>query len=231
MLALRRQYISARPRLDNVVPVKYSSELIERLRNRLQHPLPGYEAHIEMAPALRRKITKIPDNARLSAVLVLLYQHEGNLYIPLMRRTQDGRVHGGQVSLPGGKHDDTDPDFTFTALREAEEELNIPAQEVDLLGDLTDIYIPPSNFKVFPRLGFLPARPNFLPEVNEVADIYEVQVSDFLRKEILGTHKVEIIQGMHLEVPGYTVLDQHLVWGGTAMILAEFLAIFEEILD
>ena len=72
-----------------------------------------------------------------------LYPHEDRLHLAFMRRAEDGRVHGGQVSLPGGRHEPEDPDFTFTALRETEEEIGISPSEIDVLG----AFIPPFTFR------------------------------------------------------------------------------------
>lgn len=209
--------------------MKAYPEFVSRLRTRLQAPLPGWEAQSQLAPALRKRITRIPDNARESAVLMLIYQHQGEFFIPFMQRAQDGRVHGGQISLPGGKREESDRDFTHTALREAHEELNIHPESVDVLGKLTEIYIPPSNFLVYPKVAFANQRPSFVPNPQEVAKIIEIPVADFLHEEHPRTFEVDIFAGNKVKAPGYMLQEQHLIWGGTAMIVAEMVSVMRSL--
>ncbi|MEO0469326.1 MAG: CoA pyrophosphatase [Bacteroidota bacterium] len=210
--------------------MQFSASLPANLRQRLLQPLPGLDAHVHMMPPIRDRIVKIPDNARLSAVLLLLYPQDGQWFMPLMRRSQDGRVHGGQISFPGGRREKSDPDFTFTALREAEEEMAIPAAEVEVLGDLSQIYIPPSNSVVHPRLGFLPQRPDFVPHPVEVDEIIEIDIAQMLDDSRQGRHEVDVFAGNMINAPGYTFDEDLLVWGGTAMILAEFAQLLQEVI-
>ena len=98
--------------------MQYSPSLIEDLRTRLTQPLPGLDIQLKMAPPARGKgPIEVPDNARQSAVLVLLYPHEGKWYIPFMRRTEDGRAHSGQISFPGGGRDPQDVDYRYGPAR------------------------------------------------------------------------------------------------------------------
>lgn len=208
--------------------MQYSPELPEALRNRLSNPLPGLDAQMLMAPSIRGRKVRIPPTARQSAVLVLLYPHEGHWYIPFMRRSQDGRVHGGQISFPGGRREPMDVDFTATALREADEEMGIKAHEVEVIGALTELYIPPSNSIVYPRLAVTDKRPDFVPDPVEVAEIIEVQVDQFLDENRKGQHRVDIHKGTYIEAPGFIVNDKELIWGATAMMMAEVIHLIEE---
>ena len=207
-----------------------NESLISKLQQRLQRPLPGLDVQMQMAPPIRGKNITVPPNVRLSAVLLLLYPKDGKWYIPFMRRAEDGRVHGGQVSLPGGRKDPEDPDYTWTALRETEEEFGIPRQEIEVVGRLTEIYIPPSNFLVYPRIGYMPGRPDFQPDPREVQDIIEVEASQFLDAAVRDWHQVDVFGGNMINAPGYTVNGSHLIWGGTAMILSEFAHLLEEVM-
>jgi 8-oxo-dGTP pyrophosphatase MutT (NUDIX family) len=205
------------------------TNFLARLQHRLQHPLPGLDAQMRMAPPIRGRNPKIPADVRHSAVLILLYLHEDRWYLPFMRRAEDGRVHGGQVSFPGGRHEPEDPDFTYTALREAQEEIGLPPEQVEVLGPLTELYIPPSNFMVYPRLGVMSKRPDFVPDAREVAEIIEVEVEELRQEHIRGIHQVDVFGGNLIEAPGYTVHGKHLIWGGTAMMIAEVLALIDEL--
>ncbi len=208
--------------------MQYSSELIPALRSRLQRPLPGLDAQMRMSPSIRGRRIRIPSNARQSAVLVLLYPHQEKWHIPFMRRSQDGRVHGGQISFPGGRRDQVDRDFTDTALREADEEMGIKAQQVRVIGALTELYIPPSNSIVYPRLAFAEQRPAFVADPIEVAEIIEVEVAQFFDEQRRSQHRVDIHGGSYIEAPGFTVNESELIWGATAMMMSEVLHLIEE---
>ncbi|MEM7375226.1 MAG: CoA pyrophosphatase [Bacteroidota bacterium] len=206
-------------------------DLETRLKERFQQPLPGIDSQMEMAPSVRDRDIIVPDNARLSAVLMLLYPHEGKWYVPFMRRAEDGRVHGGQVSFPGGQKEASDPDFTYTALREAQEELGIPPEMVQVIGPMSTMYIPPSNFLIYPKLGIAASRPDFVLDPKEVQEVIEVDITELMDEGIKGMHKVDVFGGYIIQAPGYTVNEQHLIWGGTAMMIAELVAILKEVVN
>lgn len=203
---------------------------IPDLTQRLAHPLPGLDAQMTMSPPIRGREIVVPADVRKSAVMLLLYPHQNGWYMPLMRRAEDGRVHGGQISLPGGRHDPGDQDFTHTALRETHEEFGIAPEKISVLGNLTELYIPPSNSLVFPRVGYVPQRPRFQPAPREVAEIIEVEIRDFLDPQIKDVHWVDVFGGNMIQAPGYTVNGQNLIWGATAMMIAEFCQLLYELL-
>lgn len=205
-------------------------QFIPQLKQRIQEPLPGLEAQMKMAPDARGRKIVVPDDARKAAVMLLLYPFEEKFFIPFIRRAEDGRVHGGQISFPGGSHDPTDPDFQFTALREVEEEIGIVRSKIEVLGPISPIYIPPSNFIVETFVGVLEEKPLFIPEPGEVAGIVEIEVSEFLNEANVGIHKVDVFGGNFIDAPGYTPYGDNLIWGGTSMIIAEFVEIVKEVL-
>ena len=183
-----------------------------------------FAAHRRMLPVNRRRIR--PDDRvgkpRVGSVLLLLYRHEGKLCLVLTRRPETLNSHAGQISFPGGRQEPGES-LAQTALRETFEEVGVPMTEIELLGQLSDTYIPPSDFEVHPFVGVMKGekRPFFQPNAYEVAEILEVPVNHLLnpntRKEIMWE-----FQGEPIDVPYFDV-DGHKVWGATAIMLNEFI--------
>jgi 8-oxo-dGTP pyrophosphatase MutT (NUDIX family) len=200
---------------------------ISVLSEKLKDALPGESAQGLMAPAYRLKPNWEnieSSNPRISAVLVLLYPKEGQYYLLLMKRSADNGVHSAQVSFPGGKKEDGDIDIVHTALREANEEAGIAAEKVQVLGQLTRVYIPPSHFIVYPVLGRLEDAPRLTPGEQEVQYFLELSLHDLLDERIQVMREVTASGGFKAEVPAYLVQDE-VVWGATAIILAELKAL------
>jgi len=199
---------------------------IEKLRFELKNPLPGFEAQRLMLPITRQgnKI-EVPDNAKKGAVLILLYEKEGNLTVCFMKRTVDGSVHGGQISLPGGRKEDFDKDLIYTALRETEEELGTEKRKHEVLGILSPLYIPVSNYEVLPVVAFSKNSPAFKINKHEVDELIEVEVDTLLKPDTCKLDKVSV-NNLEYEVPVYKV-GEHKIWGATAMIMSEFIQIYK----
>jgi len=198
---------------------------LQRVRAALQQPLPGRAAQMGMAVRPRPgDRPELPNPCpREGAVLVLLYERQNHLVLPLTRRTQTVESHRGQVSLPGGAREPQDGDFAQTALRETCEELGIPEATVEVLGALSPLYIPPSRFCVYPIVGYAEPAPVLSPDRDEVAEVIEADLGLLLDP---STQRVEAHwrDNQRFEVPVYQV-GEHKVWGATAMILSEFLAV------
>ncbi|MCK9422043.1 MAG: CoA pyrophosphatase [Bacteroidales bacterium] len=168
-----------------------------------------------------------PDNAVQSSVLILLYPMNTEIGLVLMRRPDYIGIHSGQISFPGGKYEDDDKSLIYTALREANEEIGIDPILVQILGQLTELYIPPSNFLVTPVVGYMPFRPQFKADPKEVAAIIEIRISDLLNKSNIQKKKIKLRHGLSLKVPSFFI-DDNIIWGATAMILSEFRIIIQE---
>lgn len=196
----------------------------EAVTQRLSEPLPGIHAHQKMASSSRVKIKLTPNhNTRRSAILILFYPYLGEIYLPLILRPAYDGVHGGQMAFPGGRMEKTDENLIRTALREAQEEIGIRLTDVKVLGTLTEIYIPPSNFYVLPVVGVTPFRPEFYPDSREVDQIVEVSLKELSDEANISLKEINV-RGVTLDAPTYH-LKGHNVWGATAMMIAELLEV------
>jgi 8-oxo-dGTP pyrophosphatase MutT (NUDIX family) len=203
----------------------------EALRHRLRAPLPGRDAQMRMAPQPRPGWDPhlVPAGLRAAAGLVLVYPHAGEWCVPLTLRGSWMRQHTGQVSLPGGRVDAGET-IEQAALREAHEEVGVEAAGVDVLGRLTPLHIPVSGHLLHPVVGVAPARPAFRVAEAEVERLIEVPLRalfapDVVRRESRLRERPPVVL---MDVP-YFAVDGAKVWGATAMILAEFLALLGEI--
>lgn len=200
----------------------------EKLKISLQ-TLPGLEAQLKMAPINRlEELKKMAQkaNPRKSAVLILFYPYKEKLMLVLMKRPIDNTVHSGQVSFPGGKWEVEDKTLADTALREANEELGIEPNKVELIGNLSKLFIPPSNFEVFSYVGFANERPNFIPSKEEVEKIIETEVDVILHPQTFTNKDIQHRTGKLVNVPCY-YFDNNLIWGATAMLISELTMVIE----
>lgn len=186
--------------------------------------LPGFDveaAQNKMLPRLRG--TRLPESngpTRQGGVLIILYLLDGQNHLVLTRRRDDLQSHAGQISFPGGQREDGES-LQVTAIREAQEEVGIKPTDLTILGRLECLYIPPTDYEVYPFVAWHTGRPRFTAQVEEVAEILEVPLGHLLDSD---NHFEELweIRGYQVQVPYYLV-GPHKVWGATAMILSEFL--------
>lgn len=200
--------------------------VVERLRRRLTDGvLPGEAAFAAMSVPGRAGRTVAEaraGGAREGAVLVLLYPRGGAPHLVLTERRADLRDHAGQVSLPGGRIE-RDESPAAAALREAAEEVGL-REAVDVLGPLSPLWIPPTNYLVFPVVAAAADRPQLAPSADEVAALIEAPLGGFAAAAARGTALRRGADGRPRTVPAFHVAG-HTVWGATAMILAELLSV------
>lgn len=209
-----------------------SADLIKRLQDALSRPLPGLDAQLRMAPTPRVGWDpfKVPDGTRDGAALLLIYPHDEAFYLPLTVRGSGMRNHTGQVSLPGGRVDEGEA-IEAAAVREAEEEIGVDRRQVQVLGRLTPLHIPVSNFLLHPVVGVMPARPVFNRAEWEVARIIEPtleQLRDPATVKREFRTRTTAGQAVQIDVPFFDI-ESEKVWGATAMVLAEFCAILQDL--
>lgn len=212
----------------------YPENLIENLSKAMNETLPGPAAHGKMMTGFRPDALRKPSSSsRDAAVLLLLYPDEKAWYTVFIQRklSRGVNAHRGQISLPGGKMEASDSSLADTALRETEEEIGMDAREVRLLGQMSELFIPVSDFKVLPFVGWTEAKPSFTPQEEEVDDIIPVSLHTLLAPENLLTRDIETPTGLRLKNVPYFNLEGKVLWGATAMIVCEFLEIVQPLLQ
>ncbi|MEJ2753476.1 MAG: NUDIX hydrolase [Candidatus Promineifilaceae bacterium] len=198
---------------------------ISQIRRALElNDFDALAAQYKMAPVSR--VNTRPEGLegapRLGGVLLLLFCKGESLHVLLTRRCEDLASHAGQISFPGGRKEAAET-LLDTALRETEEEVGIAAAELEILGALTPIYIPPSDYEVHPFVAWFNngRLPEFNPAPWEVAEIIEVPLAELLDPAVRIEELWEI-RGQKVLVPFFAVQD-HKVWGATAAMLSEFI--------
>lgn len=205
-----------------------SNLFIQDLQRDLHGELPGRAAQYRMAPAPRHKPWKgsydqPAADAREGGVLLLLYESVDLLYLPLILRPTYRGVHSGQVSLPGGGREDCDANLVATALREAHEEIGVVETDIQVLGQLSPLYVFASNYLVQPVVGWTDARPSFQIDPHEVAELIEIPLTALADP---SNHFQEewVLRDRKAVVPHFRICG-HNIWGATAMMLSELLAL------
>lgn len=197
-------------------------------------PLPGSDSHHKMSPAFRKQwleSKKIEaQNPKKAGVMALFYPNPEQItyLLLILRKTYKG-VHSNQIAFPGGKSEPEDKNLMDTALRETYEEVGVPTTSVEVLKELSEVYIPPSNFLVQPYLGVYPKPEVFHIQESEVEALVEVPLSEFLDHSNLSEEKLSTSYAKDISVPAFK-LNGYTVWGATAMMLSEIKELLEQVL-
>jgi 8-oxo-dGTP pyrophosphatase MutT (NUDIX family) len=208
-------------------------DAIHSIEVELLKPLPGKDIQLQMSSI--RRLREMTDHSQIingvkSSVLILFYPgfQDNEISIVLIQRPSYEGVHGGQISLPGGRSEESDTNLRETALREAKEEIGIDPGKIITIGVLTELYIPPSNYLVLPFLGYASERPVFVPDPKEVAGIIEIKLKDLLNEDNIRYKDIYVRPGLSVYGPCFEI-DNHTIWGATAMILNELKEILRKI--
>jgi len=200
-----------------------------KLTAALLEDLPGETAQFRMAPIARKRISEMPlgdDSIRKAAVMVPLFRNlETDCLMLTVRSVYEG-VHSGQVSFPGGKFDENEIDPIQVALREMEEEVGIRADQVQIIGMLSPLYIPVSKMHVQPVIAWVHDA-SWIANTHEVAQLLEVPIHQLFQTNAIKKKTMEFSPGIPVEVP-YFDLQGHVVWGATAMIISELISVLQK---
>ena len=195
--------------------------------------LPASEAHFRMAPLDRiegMKNLNIKDkNPKIAAVMMLFYPKKGRTHLVLIVRNSYEGIHSAQIAFPGGKYEEEDQTFEQTALRETHEEIGIHPDSIEIIMPFTNLYIQPSNFLVHPYLGICREEIIFDPDVNEVAKIIELPLSEFLDDNLVVSTIITTSYAKNMVIPAFKI-NEHIVWGATAMMLSELKEVIKKVL-
>ncbi|MBT8260541.1 MAG: CoA pyrophosphatase [Flavobacteriaceae bacterium] len=196
--------------------------------------LPAQDSQFKMSPPFRneliKKYSEEMKSAKRAGVLALFYPNNSNItyLVLILRKTYQG-IHSNQVGFPGGKIEDKDSNLKETAIRETYEEIGVEQPKVEVLKRLTEVYIPPSNYFVQPFMGICKTTPKFTKQDDEVEDIIEIPLHEFLDNKAVITSKVNTSYSITVEVPAFK-LNGHIVWGATAMMLSEIKDLLKQML-
>ncbi|MCO5260601.1 MAG: CoA pyrophosphatase [Crocinitomicaceae bacterium] len=207
-----------------------AEEFLNKINDSFQHPLPGIDAHrllLTGKRALSRDEVNDIDTYKDSAVAVICFPKDKNIHCVLIQRPNYNGSHGGQVSFPGGKKEHTDSSLEYTARRETFEEIGWQLNENHLLGGLTELFIPVSQFTVKPHLYYCEQEQLYIPDKREVDQIFQFPIELLTDDSILKIKNIQTNNGLIIKDVPYFEINQHVVWGATAIILSELRAMIK----
>ena len=217
---------------QNLIIFKFAKTILIMLFNDFIKFIPKIEkekllstdAHIKMAPLERISYLKEENykdkNPKKAAVLMLIYPKNEIAHLALIVRNSYPGVHSSQIGFPGGKVEETDFNLEETALRETHEEVGVHPDKVRIIKTFSEIYIPPSNFLVYPFLAYSNHELDFTLQKEEVAAIIELPITKFMDDSIIVSKLMNTSYSKNIEVPCFKV-DDHYIWGATAMMMSE----------
>ena len=206
---------------------------LHQLEEKLNKPLKGMASQLLMAP--KHRLAEMEDaknkikHARYSGVMILFFVNDNEeLCIVFIRRSDYVGIHAGQMGLPGGRYEEKDENTLQTALRETFEEIGIEPEKIKVIGRLTGLYIPPSNFHVDPYIGFLAEKPDYKIDTREVKNVVELKVSDFFSANAIQWKDFKTHGSEKLTSAPFYKIGETEIWGATAMIISELLDMLKQ---
>ena len=209
-------------------------EFLASIANIKNVPLPSEASQFKMVPPFRQHLIQDQKaaikNAKKAGVLALFYPNSNNQthFVLILRKTYKG-VHSAQIAFPGGKLEEQDCSLKHTALRETFEEIGVPLEHIEVVQELTGVYIPPSNFHVHPFIAISKQTPKFIKQEDEVETIIEIPLQHFFDDRTLITKTVSTSYSTEVEVPAFK-LNDYVVWGATAMMLSEIKDLLKQVI-
>ena len=193
-------------------------QFIIKLTKKMNGELPGSTSHETMMVKPRYKSTEKKTSIP-AAVLILLYPIKNKWHFFLTKRTNTVENHKGQISLPGGMLEEGES-HKEAAIRETFEELGVQSEDINIIGPLTPLYIPISNFKIFPFVGWIKSTPDLNIQSKEVSKVFSPSILSLMDPQ---TKKIKdsILLGQKVKIPFFN-LKNEVVWGATSMIISEF---------
>ena len=196
-------------------------------------------SQIKLAPSFRKEFIKLNSNkilnSKKAAVIAALYEDDNKVRLILILRNTYNGVHSNQIGFPGGRVEDYDKTLFDTAIRETYEEIGVRVQKNELIRELHEIYIPPSNFNVYPFLVILNHPPSFVKDDKEVKEVITIDLESLLNCKITQTQipipaKLnELNMQNDVEVPAFKLAGYN-VWGATAMMLSEIRDLINDVM-
>ncbi len=207
-----------------------SCSFISSFKKTLEFGLPGEEAHQLLMP-LKRPLSSVAKSEstyyRESAVGIILHPFKNSIHCILIRRPSYEGVHSGQISFPGGKRDASDTNLEYTARRECLEEIALPHEHAELIHPLTEVFIPVSKFSVQPYVFYTEDLPQLTPDAREVEEIISFDLFDLVARKEIPRISIPINAKQTMKNVPYFDIHGHIVWGATAMMLAEMKVLLE----
>lgn len=186
--------------------------------------LPGRSSHLKLA-SVNRPVYEPEGNYRTGSVMLLVNNINNIPHLVMIQRAEDGKVHSGQIAFPGGKAE-PDESLALTATRELEEEIGIANGSINIIGQLSRIYIPPSNYMVYPFIAIQIQTSVFLTNQNEVKEIFEIPLHRLIEnRTIIQGLQHQTTRGL-ITAPAFRI-GNLVIWGATAMILSEFIDLID----
>ncbi|MBV5342943.1 CoA pyrophosphatase [bacterium] len=206
---------------------------VDKIKSLLTKPLPGLQSHLKMAPPTRKTQLEAAKEAmqfaNKSAVMILLFHEHDKLKVVFIRRSFYVGIHAGQMAFPGGRFEDSDETVEQTAFREIEEEIGVRRDKIELLGRISDIYVPPSNFLISVFVGYLSEKPVYKPDEREVAEVIEVDFDEFLQPENIDIKSFHVPSANHAITAPYYQTTHCDIWGASAMVVSELVDMLQNV--